>query len=119
MFPGDERARYLQTSTWLLGEFLERSGYQPPRLDRSVMVHTHCHQHASTDRDADAALLRRMQADFQMLDAGCCGMAGSFGYDAEKYEVSMRIAGQQVVPAVRGKGEHTLVMTNGFSFRTR
>ena len=117
LFPGDERARYLQTSTWLLGEFLERSGYQPPRLDRSVMVHTHCHQYASTDRDADAALLRRMQADFQMLDAGCCGMAGSFGYDAEKYEVSMRIAGQQVVPAVRGKGEHTLVMTNGFSCR--
>lgn len=117
LFAGDERARYLQTATWLLGEFLVRGGYQPPRLDRSVMVHTHCHQHASTDRDADATLLRRMQADFQMLDAGCCGMAGSFGYDAEKYGVSVRIAEQQLVPAVRNKHEQTLVMTNGFSCR--
>lgn len=117
LFPGDERARYLQTSTWLLGEFLERSGYQPPRLEHKVMVHTHCHQYASTDREADAALLRRMQADFRMLDAGCCGMAGSFGYDAQKYDVSMRIAEQQLVAAVHGKGDGTLVMTNGFSCR--
>lgn len=115
LFNADERAHYLADNTYLLSEFLRREGYHPPRLSRRALVHLHCHQYASLHADADRIMLQRMGVDHRVLDAGCCGMAGSFGFDAEKYAISLRIGEQQLLPSVRNTPTDTLIITNGFS----
>lgn len=115
LYNSDERAHYLASNTYLLTEFLRRGGFHPPRLERRALVHTHCHQHASLHPDADREMLERMGVEHQILDAGCCGMAGSFGFDAEKYAVSVRIAEQALLPQLRAASADTLIITNGFS----
>ena len=113
----DERAHNLAERAFLLTEFLQREGYHPPTLNRRAIVHVHCHQYAALQAGADAVMLARMGIEHRVLDAGCCGMAGSFGYDANKYPVSIEIARQQLVPALREKDADELVITNGFSCR--
>ena len=113
----DERAHGLAERAFLLTEFLQREGYHPPMLDRRAVVHVHCHQYAALQAESDAAMLARMGVEHRVLDSGCCGLAGSFGYDAEKYEVSVAIAEQQLAPALRSKDQDEMVITNGFSCR--
>lgn len=115
LFPQDQRARHLAERTYLLSEFLQKDGYHPPHLKRKALVHIHCHQYASLDAQADKVLLERMGMKVDLLDAGCCGMAGSFGFDATKYPVSQRIVEQSLAPAVRASASDTLIITNGFS----
>lgn len=115
LFNADERAHYLAGNTYLLTEFLRREGYHPPRLARRALVHLHCHQHASLYADADREMLERMGVEHRVLDAGCCGMAGSFGFDAKKFDLSLRIGEQQLLPQVRASAADTLIITNGFS----
>ena len=67
--------------------------------------------------DAELALLKRMCVDTETIDSGCCGMAGSFGFAADHYEVSMRIGDRMLLPAVRAQDPETLVVTDGFSCR--
>ena len=117
LLPKDERAHYLAHNTLMLGEFLLLIGYKPPPLHQRVLVHTHCHQHASLDPRADATLLGWMEAEAEILDAGCCGLAGSFGFKAANHALSLRIGEQQLMPNVRKADEKTLIMTNGFSCR--
>lgn len=115
LFNADERAHYLAGNTWLLGEFLRRTGFQPPQLNRQALVHLHCHQHAALHADADREMLERMGVTYKILNAGCCGMAGSFGFDARKYHLSIRIGELQLLPKVREAPPETLIVTNGFS----
>lgn len=115
LFHTDERAQYLARHSYLLTEFLCREGYQPPRLARRALVHLHCHQYASLHADADREMLERMGVEHRVLDAGCCGMAGSFGFDAKKFDLSQRIGEQQLLPQVRASAADTLIITNGFS----
>jgi hypothetical protein len=63
------------------------------------------------------AVMQKMGIDFQVLDSGCCGMAGSFGYEADKYEVSINCGERALLPAVRKAGVSTLIMADGFSCR--
>ncbi len=67
--------------------------------------------------DADRTLLGRLGLDFQILYAGCCGMAGAFGFEAEHYEVSLAVAEQALLPAVRAAGPEVLIVADGFSCR--
>lgn len=115
LFHTDERAQYLARHSYLLAEFLCREGYQPPHLARRALVHLHCHQYASLHADADREMLERMGVGHRVLDAGCCGMAGSFGFDAKKFDLSQRIGEQQLLPQVRASAADTLIITNGFS----
>lgn len=117
LFPKDEGAHFLAKNTQHLNEFLQYKGFRPPRLDRRALVHVHCHQHASLDGSADARLLGWMGVETDLLDAGCCGLAGSFGFKAENHELSMRIGEHQLMPAVRAADDDTLLVTNGFSCR--
>ncbi|HEX7125197.1 MAG TPA: heterodisulfide reductase-related iron-sulfur binding cluster, partial [Thermodesulfobacteriota bacterium] len=88
---------------------------QPPRR---VLFHGHCHQKALAGTAATVALLARIPgAEVVELDAGCCGMAGSFGFEAEHYDLSMAIGGQRLFPAVRAEGPETLVAATGVSCR--
>jgi len=67
----------------------------------------------------EEALLRRTGATLTVPDAGCCGMAGPFGFEAEKYEVSRAIGERVLLPAVRRATQDTLIVSNGFSCRER
>jgi hypothetical protein len=67
--------------------------------------------------DGDAAVLDALGLDFELLESGCCGMAGSFGFEEDKYELSQQIGERVLLPAVREVPPHTLVIADGFSCR--
>ena len=117
LFPDDAAARALSAQTFFLAEFLDREGYEPPRLDRAAVVHGHCH-HKSLLKMADVErVLTRAGLDFEAPDTGCCGLAGSFGYERDHYEISMQIGERVLLPAVRASSAETLVVADGFSCR--
>jgi FAD/FMN-containing dehydrogenase/Fe-S oxidoreductase len=119
LFPGDEDAKRLSRQAVLLSEFLRKrlSGYEPPRLNRDVMLHGHCHHKAIAKLDDEEAILTQMGVRLESLDSGCCGMAGSFGFEADHYDVSMQVGELVLLPAVRRGGADTLIVADGFSCR--
>jgi Fe-S oxidoreductase len=117
LFPEDEAARRLSTQTFTLAEFLVRSGFEPPRTSGRAVVHGHCHHHAVMGMDADRALLGNMGLDVQVLDSGCCGMAGAFGFETDHYEISQAAAERVLLPAVRATGPDVAILADGFSCR--
>ena len=119
LFPGDEDAALLRKQTYLLSEFLEQraDGYQPPPLPRKALVHGHCH-HKSILKFADQRkLMEKMGLNADILDSGCCGMAGAFGYEREHYETGIRCGERVLLPAVRKAPEEALILADGFSCR--
>jgi Fe-S oxidoreductase len=121
LFPNDEDAKRLSQHVYLLSEFLvhEAEEYQPPQLHRQAVVHGHCHHKAIMGMDAEAQVLSKLGLDYHLLDAGCCGMAGSFGFEAGHYDVSLAIGEHALLPAVRQADKETLIIADGFSCRTQ
>jgi Fe-S oxidoreductase len=122
MLPGDEDAKRLKRLTCSLGELLARDapGFAPRRLERKALVHLHCHQKATSDTACDREVLERFGLDVDVLDSGCCGLAGSFGYEAgERYDVSVKAGERVLLPAVRAAAPDTLIVTDGFSCRSQ
>jgi Fe-S oxidoreductase len=119
LFPGDARADRLRAQTFLLSEFLDRRlpGYTPPRLARPVLLHGHCHHKALMKMTDEESLLGKMGAALESIDAGCCGMAGPFGYAAETFAVSQAIGERVLLPAVRQAPADALIVADGFSCR--
>ena len=119
LFPDDARARRLSQQTFLLSEFLEKSApnLAIPPLRRKALVHGHCHHKAIMKMTAEEAVLTRLGLDFHAPAAGCCGMAGSFGFEEEKYAVSQAVGELELLPAVRAAAPETLIIANGFSCR--
>ena len=106
-------------NTFTLAEFLEKKvkGYEPPKLQRKAIVQAHCHHKAIMRLYDDEAVMKKMGLEFQMLNAGCCGMAGSFGFEEDKYDFSRQVGERALLPAVREAEASTLVMADGFSCR--
>jgi FAD/FMN-containing dehydrogenase/Fe-S oxidoreductase len=121
LFPKDRDIERLSAQTKTLGELiLERApDWDVPPLDRKAVVQMHCHQHAVLGEHADVELLKRAGVDADVLDSGCCGLAGNFGFEAGHYEVSMQCAEDGLLPAVRSASEETLLVADGFSCRTQ
>ena len=122
MLPDVEDAKRLDRLTCSLGEFLAREApdWQPPKLERKALVHLHCHQKATSDTDCDLAVLERTGVEAEVLDSGCCGLAGSFGYEAgEPYEVSVKAGERVLLPAVREAPPEAMIVTDGFSCRSQ
>jgi FAD/FMN-containing dehydrogenase/Fe-S oxidoreductase len=120
MLPHDEDAKRLSKQTFSFCEYLtEHLEWSPPALAARVVVQGHCHHRAAEkDMRHDRALLDRLGVDYEVLDTGCCGMAGSFGYHAgERYDVSVAVAEHRLLPALREASEDTLVVADGFSCR--
>ena len=93
-------------------------GWEPPDLSGvSVIAQPHCHQHAVMGYAADLSVLERAGATLTRL-GGCCGMAGNFGMEAGHYEVSVAVAEQQLLPALRAQPDAVL-LADGFSCRTQ
>jgi FAD/FMN-containing dehydrogenase/Fe-S oxidoreductase len=88
-----------------------------PPLGGHALVHVHCHQQAIAGRESIAPTLAAAGLDAKVLDAGCCGMAGSFGFDQQHYKVSMDVGERVLLPAVREAAEGTAIVADGFSCR--
>ena len=94
-------------------------GWQPPALRRSVLIQQHCHQHAVLGNDADLALLADMAVHTDVLESGCCGYAGNFGFQPGHLAVSEAAAERVLLPAVRAAPADTIVLADGFSCRSQ
>lgn len=120
LFPEDEDATRLSGQAVLLSEFLEQRGWELPKLPRKAMVQGHCHHRAIMGFDSEQKMLEAMGLDFEVLDSGCCGLAGSFGFEAgKKYDVSMKAGERVLFPKVREASPNTLIVADGFSCRTQ
>jgi Fe-S oxidoreductase len=120
MLPHDEDAKRLSKQTFSFVEFLtDRLDWQPPTLPARAVVQGHCHHRAAEkDLEHDRKLLDRLGIDYEILDTGCCGMAGSFGYHAgEHYDVSVKVAEHALLPKLAQTPASTLVIADGFSCR--
>lgn len=119
-FPNDERAIRLSQQTIMLSEMLARNSanWQLPQMPgRRIVVHGHCHQKALMTMNDEMKLLRATGAEVELLDSGCCGMAGPFGFEKDKFDVSQTLAERVLLPAVRAAGDRDLLVSNGFSCR--
>jgi Fe-S oxidoreductase len=120
LFPDDPKAERLRKQTFLFSELIEgkAKGFEFPKLARKAVVHGHCHHKSLFGMDDERAFLGRLGLDFEIVDSGCCGMAGSFGFErGDKYEVSMKVGEQRLLPAVRRADDDALVIADGFSCR--
>jgi len=119
LFPGDSRAQKLSAQVFLLSEFLENNAdhLRMPVISRKALVHGHCHQKSALKMTDEEAVLRRLGVDYEMPSPGCCGMAGAFGFEKEKYPVSVAIGELELLPAVRNTPADWLIIANGFSCR--
>jgi FAD/FMN-containing dehydrogenase/Fe-S oxidoreductase len=117
LLPGPETRR-LARSARLLDELLVEGAYTPGALDGQAIVHRHCHAQALAGMQATARLLAGVEGlNFEILDSGCCGMAGSFGYEREHYEVSMAVGERVLLPRARSAPPHALIVADGTSCR--
>ncbi|MHC3473086.1 FAD-binding and (Fe-S)-binding domain-containing protein [Streptomyces sp. 7R007] len=124
LFPGDRDVRRLRDQTVTFAELLtEHSpGYEPPQVpERSAraLAQVHCHQHAVLGWEADQKLLRRAGVDVERLEAGCCGLAGNFGFERGHLDVSKACAERVLLPRLRSEDAGTVVLADGFSCRTQ
>nr|WP_218627184.1 FAD-binding oxidoreductase [Caballeronia sp. dw_19] len=115
--PDDPLAKQLSQQTFMFSDFVADVDFAWPKLDADVLLHGHCHQKAVFGMKRETALLERIGVRWKLLDSGCCGMAGSFGFNADHYDLSMKIGEDKLLPLVRAAAPDTLVVTNGFSCR--
>ncbi|MFJ5116883.1 FAD-binding and (Fe-S)-binding domain-containing protein [Kitasatospora sp. NPDC088548] len=112
--PAAERTR-------TFAEFID--AYAPdaplPRLPLDAITQTHCHQHAVLGTAADRRVEARMGLHNRVLDSGCCGLAGNFGFEQGHFEVSVAIAERVLLPEVRAASADTVILADGFSCRTQ
>ncbi|MFM0182369.1 FAD-binding and (Fe-S)-binding domain-containing protein [Paraburkholderia aspalathi] len=119
-FPDHALATQLSAQTFLFSDFVARQPFDWPTLPADVIVHGHCHQKALFGMQGDTALLNKLGVKWKLLDTGCCGMAGSFGFNDEHHALSEKIGEDTLFPAVRAAAAanaETIVLTNGFSCR--
>jgi Fe-S oxidoreductase/FAD/FMN-containing dehydrogenase len=121
LFPQDERAKRLKAQSYLLSEFFDQKAgdIALPQLGhgRTALTQIHCHEHAVLDPKAEERVLRRLGLTPETMPTGCCGMAGSFGFEAAKYQWSRKIAEHALLPRLEGAAPDALVLANGFSCR--
>lgn len=120
LFPRDEDALRLKTQTFTLAEFLQKKApeFRPPPIMHPVLLHGHCHQKAIVKMEAEKQLFRQWGWRVEEVDSGCCGMAGSFGYErGSHYTLSVAVGELVLLPAVRNASRDTLIVADGFSCR--
>ncbi|WP_099897169.1 FAD-binding and (Fe-S)-binding domain-containing protein [Streptomyces sp. TLI_171] len=100
-------------------EFLDERQVALPRVGGEAMTQVHCHQHAVLGTDADRRVTDRLGLTNRQLDAGCCGLAGAFGFERGHYDLSVAIAERALLPAVRAAAPDALLLADGLSCRTQ
>ncbi len=119
LFPDDARAQKLSRHTFLLSEFLEKraADFELPKLPVKALIHGHCHHKSLMKMTDEESVLRKMGIEWSAPAPGCCGMAGSFGFDEEKYDISVAIGELELLPAVRKAAPESMIIADGFSCR--
>ncbi|MGW3345714.1 FAD-binding and (Fe-S)-binding domain-containing protein [Nonomuraea rubra] len=124
LLPGDPRVAAVAARARLVPELLTEAIDDGSLVlgdalrGRRILLHGHCHEKAVTGTAATRALLSRIPgAEVTELDAGCCGMAGSFGFEAEHYDLSMKIGALRLFPAIAASSPDTLLAATGVSCR--
>ena len=122
LFPDDHDALRLNKQVFMFSEFLQKFASEKDlgalgnlKNEPQALLHVHCHQSALIDKKSDIWLLQKLGLNFKVLDAGCCGMAGSFGFEKDHYEISTQIGEKQLLPEVRALNPDAKIVTNGFS----
>jgi len=119
LLPDDPRAAKVKAQVMLLGEFLVKHapGYKPAPTQRKMLLHLHCHQRAIFNIKDEMAALGATGGEVKVLDSGCCGMAGPFGFEKKTFDVSQTLGERALLPAVRAADPGTVIVTGGFSCR--
>ena len=122
LFPDDQTVQKLLQQTVTLAELLHEHtpGWESPKVSpRTARIQTHCHQHAVLGYDADKAVMQAAGVQPDVLDSGCCGLAGNFGFEKGHYDVSEACGERVLLPAVREAAEQDVILADGFSCRTQ
>jgi Fe-S oxidoreductase len=118
LFPDDALARTLSAQVVYLSDFLlQGAGLVPIPHNWRALVHGHCHHKAVIGMGAETAVLERLGVQAKLIESGCCGMAGSFGFRPETYELSVQAAELNLLPAVRAVAADELIVASGYSCR--
>ncbi|MGH8981237.1 MAG: FAD-binding and (Fe-S)-binding domain-containing protein [Acidimicrobiales bacterium] len=119
MLPDDDDAERVGALACHFGEFFERYDVEVPHLDGTALMWGHCHHRATGGVDTEVHVLAKMGLDVEPVSGGCCGLAGSWGFEKGKYDISMACGEEALLPAVRKAGDSTVVVANGFSCKTQ
>ncbi len=125
LLPGDERPPKIAAHSLLFEEFIARLAEEGrlhlafEREEKHILLHGHCHQKSLVGMGPSKRTLSLPGYSVEEVDSGCCGMAGSFGYEAEHYEISMAMAERRLLPAVRQQPAETLIVAAGVSCRAQ
>jgi Fe-S oxidoreductase len=119
MLPHDDDAVRLAPNAYHFGEFFTTFGIEPPRLQGRALLWGHCHHRATGGIEPEHKLLQQMGLEVRNVQGGCCGLAGSWGFEQGKYGISMDCGEQALLPAIRDCDPDTLVVADGFSCKTQ
>jgi FAD/FMN-containing dehydrogenase/Fe-S oxidoreductase len=121
LFDTNEDAKRLGEQTFYLSEFLNRhvQNWKPPHVGGKALIHVHCHHKSVIGKEDEIELLHKMGVDVREPEPGCCGLAGSFGFEAGHHDISMAIGEQRLLPAVRKASPEERLIANGFSCQTQ
>jgi FAD/FMN-containing dehydrogenase/Fe-S oxidoreductase len=120
LLPDDPRVARVAPHLHTLAECVSREEALPAVLQPpSVLTQVHCHQYADLGFDADRSVLAAVGTASNMIDGGCCGLAGNFGFEEGHYDLSVACAEQKLLPAVHASGADTTLHADGFSCRTQ
>jgi FAD/FMN-containing dehydrogenase/Fe-S oxidoreductase len=119
MLPHDDDARRLAKNAYHFGEFFDTFDLDVPPLTRKALLWGHCHQRATGGIDSEQRVLEKMGVEVEEVSGGCCGLAGSWGFEAGKWKLSMDCGNEALLPAVRDAEDDTVIVANGFSCKTQ
>ncbi|MFB9906685.1 FAD-binding and (Fe-S)-binding domain-containing protein [Allokutzneria oryzae] len=121
LLPGDPAAKALRSQVRTFGELV--AAHEGPwpfeRLDAAAVVQVHCHQESGAGYGPELSLLRRLGVDVDRVSAGCCGLAGNFGFEPGHWEVAQQCAERELYPKTRAAAAGTAIIADGFSCRTQ
>ena len=117
LFPESREAKQLGENTFTLSEFLDKKipNYTPPTVKLQAIVQGHCHHKAVMRLKEEKSVMEKAQLQYRVLESGCCGMAGAFGYEEDKYQVSVACGERMLLPEVRKTPVSAVIVADGFS----
>ncbi|HEU6448730.1 MAG TPA: FAD-binding and (Fe-S)-binding domain-containing protein [Verrucomicrobiae bacterium] len=120
ILPKDPDAARLKKNFYHWSEFFQKHEINIPRLNGKAVVWGHCHHKATGGMNPEMKLLKDgMGLEAEEVKGGCCGLAGSWGFESGKYDLSMQCAEVGLLPAARKAEKSTVIVANGFSCKTQ
>ena len=119
LLPNDEDAKRMSKQVFHFAEFFQKFEIEPPKLNREAIVWGHCHHKATGGIDSELDVLKKMGVQTEEVKGGCCGLAGSWGFEKDHHELSMQIGDHALLPKVRDAELDQLVIADGFSCKTQ